>query len=415
MIQRAFREVLDGPLRNGVYKPKAFHGSGVPVINMKELFAFDRSDGQASDRVVLTPRELERVSLRPGDLLFARRSFVLEGAGKCSIVRSLPEPTTFESSMIRARLDRERADPEFFYYFFRSPHGRNAMSSIATRTAVSGITGQSLTSLDVPVPAVNIQRKIATVLAAYDDLVENATQRIKVLEETAERIYREWFVDFRYPGHNDVPLVDSPLGPLPRDWGLLKVDEWATVVVGSTPSRKEPAYWTDGDIAWVNSSAVNQTVVVRPSEMITRQGFESTSTKLMPRGSTLVAITGATLGQVSYLALDACGSQNVGGIFGTRWPRYMYWRIRDDIRRIANRAMGGAQQHINRRIIAEHEIVKPTEAVLDRFEAETTPIIDAIVAVLRQQAVLTRTRDLVLPRLVSGEIDVGEVDIAGGE
>ena len=120
MISLPFNELLAEPLRNGVYKKKELHGSGVPVINMKELFAFDRIAGQASDRVQLNTGELRRVGLEVGDLLFARRSFVLEGAGKCSIIAPLPEPTTFESSIIRARLDRSRAAPDFFFYFFKS-------------------------------------------------------------------------------------------------------------------------------------------------------------------------------------------------------------------------------------------------------------------------------------------------------
>src|SRR5207248_7866058 len=133
-------------------------------------------------------------SLKRGDLLFARRSFVLEGAGKCSIVGCLPEPMTFESSMIRARLDRSLALPEFFFYFFKSPLGRGAMASIATRTAVSGITGTNLATLPVPLPPLNTQRKIASVLSAYDALIENNRRRIKLLEQMVQRIYREWFV-----------------------------------------------------------------------------------------------------------------------------------------------------------------------------------------------------------------------------
>lgn len=125
--------ILSEPLRNGVYKPKEFHGRGTKVVNMKELFAHERIDDQPDLRVELTGGEVAKFQLYPQDLLFARRSFVLEGAGKCSLIGKPSEPTVFESSMIRARVDPSRADPAFLFYFFKSPVGRALMATIATR------------------------------------------------------------------------------------------------------------------------------------------------------------------------------------------------------------------------------------------------------------------------------------------
>ena len=168
-----FGELLAEPVRNGIYKPKEFHGRGQKVINMGELFAYDFISNQEMKRVELSPKELEKSLVRDGDLLFARRSLVLEGSGKCSLVVRPAEETTFESSIIRARLDQERASPRFYYYFFRSPAGRALMASIASQTAVSGITGSNLMQLRVPRPPLPAQRKIADILSAYDDLIEN--------------------------------------------------------------------------------------------------------------------------------------------------------------------------------------------------------------------------------------------------
>src|SRR6266508_320487 len=210
-----FQDLLAEPVRNGVYKKKEFHGRGAKVVNMKELFAFERIDDQPIERVELTNAELGRFSLERGDLLFARRSFVLEGAGKCTIVGSPSEQTVFESSMIRARIDRSLANPLYLYYFFKAPQGRALMASIASRTAVSGITGSNLSRLRLTVPSPDDQRAVASVLSAYDTLIENNARRIQILEEMAQAIYREWFVEFRYPGHGDASLVDSDLGLIP--------------------------------------------------------------------------------------------------------------------------------------------------------------------------------------------------------
>ena len=119
-----FEELLEVPLRNGIYKKKEFHGRGAKIVNMGELFAYPRLKDVEMKRVELTEKELEKSSLQNGDLIFARRSLTAEGAGKCTIVLEVKEPTTFESSIIRARLNTEIAEPEFYYYMFNSKFGK---------------------------------------------------------------------------------------------------------------------------------------------------------------------------------------------------------------------------------------------------------------------------------------------------
>ena len=147
-----FGDLLSEPTRNGIYKPKNFHGRGVKIINMGELFGYPRIAQQPMKRIDLTSSEVERFGVRKGDLLFARRSLVAEGAGKCSIVDQNGEARAFESSIIRARLDFEKCDPEFYFYFFRSQCGLHQLDTIRRQVAVAGITGSDLITLTVPVP-----------------------------------------------------------------------------------------------------------------------------------------------------------------------------------------------------------------------------------------------------------------------
>ena len=142
-----FRELLRGPVRNGVYKEKEFHGRGCKIVNMGELFANPRIGSIPMKRVALSDKELAKSSLERGDLLFARRSLVASGAGRCSVVLDVDEPTTFESSIIRARPDGALASSEYLYYYFASPVGREAMGTILRQVAVSGITGADLMDL----------------------------------------------------------------------------------------------------------------------------------------------------------------------------------------------------------------------------------------------------------------------------
>lgn len=165
----AFGQLLSEPVRNGIDKPKEFHGQGTQIVNMGELFAYPRLRTVAMKRLLLSDSEQRRFGLEAGDLLFARRSLVAEGAGKCSVVLELSEATTFESSIIRARPDKRKANSLFLYYFFNSPSGLHVLDTIRRQVAVAGITGADLSRLKIRLPKVGEQRAIAEILSSFDD------------------------------------------------------------------------------------------------------------------------------------------------------------------------------------------------------------------------------------------------------
>jgi type I restriction enzyme, S subunit len=148
---RPFGELFAGATRNGLTRPRAARGAGVKMVNMGELFAHPRLCNAPMDRVPLTESEAERFLLSEGDLLFARQSLVLEGAGKCSIFLKDDEPVTFESHVTRVRLDPNKADPRFYFYYLQSHHGRAAIRSIveqaqARRESVEAISKRSMSN-----------------------------------------------------------------------------------------------------------------------------------------------------------------------------------------------------------------------------------------------------------------------------
>ena len=167
-----FETLLSLPLRNGLTKPKAQRGSGVKMISMGELFSSNRIGCMPMDRVPVTDKELELSCIAPSDLLFARQSLVLEGAGKCSFVKEVSEPTVFESHLIRARIDRAKAEPEYLYYFFKSPQGRERIASIVEQVAAAGIRGRDLARLSIPCPELDFQRRVVTLLSCIDNKID---------------------------------------------------------------------------------------------------------------------------------------------------------------------------------------------------------------------------------------------------
>ncbi len=280
-------------------------------------------------------------------------------------------------------------------------------------SAVPGVNRNVLHRLPVMRPPMGAQRKIAAVLSAYDELIENNNRRIKLLEEMAQRVYREWFVDFRYPGNEGVPLVDSELGLIPEGWKVERIADRFEVVLGGTPSRKNLHYWLNGTVPWINSGQVNRLRVIGASEMITPEALKSSSTKLMPRGTTLLAITGATLGQVSLLEIEACANQSVVGIYDQlgELTEYLYLAIGNSIESIIGAASGGAQQHINQQNVKETLITVPSTEIGAEFQLRVRPLFSLLANLLKANQRLSDCRDLLLPRLVSGEIDVSKLDI----
>ena len=198
--------------RNGLTKPGKVRGSGYKMINMGELFANDRIYDIPMEFVPLKESEKLNARVECGDLLFARQSLVLEGAGKCSIVMEVSPLTVFESHLIRVRLDRSQALPMFYYYYFRS--SLSPVKSIVSQCAQAGFRGSDLQELQVILPPIKVQQRIAEIISRYDDLIENNQKQIKLLEEAAQRLYKEWFVDLRFPGHEATPIVDG----VPEGW-----------------------------------------------------------------------------------------------------------------------------------------------------------------------------------------------------
>jgi len=351
----------------------------------------------------------KRAVPQEGELILAREAPV----GNVGIIRPGVHPVLGQRTvLIRPR--REVLDPYYLNYLLSGPELRGWMNGVSIGATVPHLNVADIRSMELPVlPPLPTQRKIAAILCAYDDLIENNDRRIELLDAIAERTYREWFVYLRYPGHGDDSLSHSELARVPDGWFIRNLGAFFTVVLGGTPSRKVARYWENGTVPWINSGRVNQLRVIEPSELISEEALASSSAKLMPKGTTLLAITGATLGQVSMLEIAACANQSVVGVYdpSDRHTEFLYLSIRHSIKRIIGAASGGAQQHINQQVVRETDIRIPTPELADRFRAIVRPIFEAIAFLLRTQLCLNASRELLLPRLVSGEIDVAELNI----
>ena len=175
-----FGELYDIPSSNGVSRPRSVRGEGFHMINMGELFAYNIINEMPMDRVKLSEAEQAKFLVCPNDLLFARQSLVASGAGKCSIVNNIIEPTTFESHLIRVRL-KKCYNSRYYYYLFSLPY--NPIKTIVNQCAQAGIRGSELVKIKVPLPTKDVQDKIACILSTYDDLIEKNNRKIEILQD----------------------------------------------------------------------------------------------------------------------------------------------------------------------------------------------------------------------------------------
>ncbi len=280
--------------------------------------------------------------------------------------------------------------------------------------AVPGLNRNALHLLPVRVPPPSIQRKIASVLSAYDDLIENNTRRIEILEEMAQRIYREWFVHFRFPGHEKVGMVESTLGPIPEGWEVTKLSALVETQYGYTESASEtkvgPHYVRGMDI---NKRSYIQWDTV-PYCPINDNDFAKY--RLSP-GDVLV-IRMADPGKVGIVEKD------VDAVFASYLirlhvvsesisPYFLFYFLLSDRYQgyVTGASTGTTRKSASAKVITDIDLVIPTEEIRQRFEDQVSVIRQMLNNLSDKNANLRRTRNLLLPKLISGEVSVEDLDV----
>jgi type I restriction enzyme S subunit len=297
-------------------------------------------------------------------------------------------------------------DIKYIYYLLKIID----FTKINSGSSVPTLNRNHAHQLLVPFVELQEQKKISKILSSFDQKIETNNAIIANLEAQAQAIFKSWFVDFE--PFQDGDFVESELGMIPEGWEVKKIEEVTESLLGGTPARKKEEFWC-GDIPWINSGELNKIRIIEPTEYITKKGLENSSTKLLPKKTTVIAITGATLGQVSLLEIDTCANQSVIGILeNENLPyEYIYPFFLNNIDMIILNQTGSSQQHINNNDIKNTKMILPINKVMDAYEQIVSPIYKLVENYMFQNKVLSQTRDTLLPKLMSGEIRVGQDDI----
>jgi type I restriction enzyme S subunit len=299
----------------------------------------------------------------------------------------------------------ENVDTKFLYYLLADAN----LSRYAGGAAQPLVTQTVLKQVEVQIPPLPIQRRIAGILSAYDELIENSQRRIKILESMARGLYREWFVHFRFPGHESVPRVPSPMGEIPKGWEVKPFGDLYNTSSGGTPSRKRPEYFEGGSIDWVKSQELLDKFILTTEERITPDAIANSSAKMFPPNTVLVALYGATIGMLAILSGEAATNQACCAVLpkSSAYGReFAFLTLLTNRERIIGLRLGAAQQNISQVLLRNFECIKPPTAIATQFAEHVSPLFDGILNLQLHIQNLRRTRELLLPRLMTGQINL---------
>lgn len=326
---------------------------------------------------------------------------IARGAGGCGDVKLTKEDCFLTNLSISVELDKGICNAKWFYY----NHLLNNLSFLNSGSAQPQITIDSLSKYLIRIPPIIIQRKIAGILSALDSKIENNNKINANLEAQAQALFKSWFVDFT--PFKDQPFVDSELGPIPQGWKVGKLGDLGEIVGGSTPSKSKPEYYTTHGIAWLTPKDLSTSkakFTSRGEIDITDEGYKSTSTKLMPRGSVLFS-SRAPIGYLTIAKNEICTNQGFKSLVpngvGTG---FVYYTLRHLTPQIENRATGSTFKEASATLMRSVETIVPPTSILNKFEELLRPILQFQEKKEEENQWLAALRDTLLPKLMSGEI-----------
>lgn len=328
----------------------------------------------------------------------------------------LTSESCFTNQAVNAIIpDTTRFDPFYIFYLLRTIVPKVKHLSSGTASGRENVSKSAFSSIEVPVCPLHCQHKIAAILSAYDDLIENNTRRIAILEAMAQAIYREWFVEFRFPGHEKVKLVDSPLGKIPAGWKHQPLVSIADVNAQSIKKGQEPDEVNYVDIASVSTGKIDEVRLLPFAEApgrarrIVRHGDIIWSTVRPNRKSYSLILNPLQ---------DMIASTGFAVISGTKAPyTYLYHALTTDdfVGYLVNHATGSAYPAVNSGDFEKAQILVPSEDVMEEYNKITNEMFLLKHQLQVKNRNLRTTRDLLLPKLISGQLEVEDLDIETGE
>ena len=344
-------------------------------------------------------KDREKYLLHKGDIVVARTGATV---GYAKYIKE-DVPAVFASYLVRLLVNSIDVDRNYVGLCVESNLFKEYIQSISNGSAQPNANAQMISSFEINLPPLSTQHRIATILSRYDSLIENYQKQIKLLEEAAQRLYKEWFIDLRFPGHENTKIVDG----LPEGWERKKVGEIGTVITGKTPSTSNKENY-GGSIPFITIPDMHTGIYPVSSVFLSEKGAESQSKKYIPQGALIVSCIG-TAGLVCITKERCQTNQQINSLIldDKEMLHYMYFvflSLKEHLNNIGSN--GATMTNVNKSKFEGIDIVVPSSCIIRDFSQRTTPYFENILSLQSQLRLLAEARDRLLPKLMSGEITV---------
>lgn len=384
---------------------KEDYGHGTPFLPYKNIFKNSKVNINDLELMNVSQKDIEKRNCIYGDIFFTASSETPDEVAMSSVLLNHVPNLTFNGFSKRFRLnDFSVLLPDYARYLFRDQSFRKDIYQLATGDIRFNISQESLGKVLITIPDVNVQSRIASILSSLDDKIELNLQMNNTLEAIAQAIFKEWFVDFRFPGYDD-ELVDG----LPKGWKVGTILEVADLLSGGTPKTEIKQFWS-GTIKWISAKDIttnNGGFILSTEKQISEEGLDKSAARLLPKYTTIVSARG-TVGNYCIISEEMAISQTNYGLKAkaVNSDFFIFLVIKNMIEKMKAYSYGTVFDTITTKTFKEIEVILPTYDKIICFNNLMTPLYSRILCNSQQNQTLTQLRDALLPKLMSGQIKV---------
>ena len=388
---------------------KEYQSDGVPFYRGKEIIAKQKGNA-ISNELFISRNRYEEIKARYG--VPQQRELLLTSVGTLGVPYVIKEEEFyFKDGNLTWFRHFNGLDVEYLYYWFLSPYGKNEINTKAIGSTQKALTIDSLSKFDIKIPAnLDDQRRIASILSSLDRKIELNNKINADLEEMAQAIFKNWFVDFEpFKGGK---FVDSELGMIPEGWKVGRADDFYQINIGKTPPRKENKWFSTNpaDKIWVSIANMGNSgiFISDSSEYLTKEAVDRHNIIMVPRNTILLSFK-LTVGRVAIADKELTTNEAIARFIlsDDKYMEYLYLYLKNfDYNSLGSTS--SIATAVNSKTIKGMQMLQPSDKIIDAFHIQVNPIFEKIRSLTKENSRLSLLRDTLLPRLMSGELEVPE-------
>lgn len=374
-------------------------GKGYPLIRTPNV-GKGRLDLNGVHRVSesVYKQRIQRGAPQANDLIFAREA----PAGNVALVQE-NQTVCLGQRTVLIRPNVQKVNPQYLVYYLLSPKPQYELLGTANGATVAHVNLPAIRNLKIELPEKSVQDKIGTILVTYDDLIENNQKQIKLLEEAAQRLYKEWFVDLRFPGHENTKIVDG----VPEGWNTCPFSSKVDIMSGGTPKTSIPDYYNGRIPFYTPKDSDGAFFAYKTQINITEGGLKNCNSRLYPPKTVIITARG-TVGKTTILAVPMAMNQSCYALKMKEndAPYYLFFALNNEIKALQTMANGGVFNTIIGKTFDSINIQIPKDPLIYGFEKTVRPFMEQIKNKLQANSKLVEARNRLLLKMMNGEVEV---------